>query len=449
MDDDAKNRDDQFFPSTKFERGRIAAKTGIKVGANYARYVARKATRDGRSPEAKSKLNTRNAQDIFSQLTKLRGTALKLAQGLSMESSAIPAEFAEILSQAQYQVPPMNSMLVRRIIKQNLGDYPENVFASFDAEAIAAASLGQVHKATTHEGDIVAVKVQYPNVRDSIDSDLKMLRGIAAQFIGREAADPYLKEVGDRLREETDYIQEGKNLEYFAEVYTSDDIITPRCLTKYTTSKVLTMTFIEGVHLDEFVKGNPSQELRDSMGQILFDFAHTQITADHLAVHVDAHPGNFLFREDGKVGVLDFGCIKRFPRKFRDDLVGLFAATLKNDPVEILRRYKELDFVRENQPDSQRKFMTDILGKATSILVEPYRSDVYDFSNTTVRDGFKEMMPQMTGKEAFKNRGPVGSPHFVFVNRLVLGFYSILSGLEAKINVVEGRNQLLELSANA
>ena len=435
------------YPSTKFQRGKVAASTGLKVGANYARYAARKSTKKGRSSDAKKQLHARNARDIFSQLTKLRGAALKMAQGMSMETSFLPEEFVDVLSQAQYQVPPMSYAIVRKIIKQNLGDYPENVYEEFSVEALAAASLGQVHRATTKDGIDVAVKVQYPNVRESIDSDLAMVRGIAGRFLKPEVITPYLKEVGDRLREETDYNQEGANLEYFAEVYDDDNIVTPRCIKELTSEKVLTMTFLEGVHLDEYVKTNPSQEERNAMGQILFDFAHNQITANHLAVHVDAHPGNFLFRKDGKVGVLDFGCVKKFPRNFRNDLVGLYAATLHNNREEVLRRYRALEFIRDDFSDSQRDFLVGVMDKATSLLVAPYRGETYDFTNTTVRDGFKEMMPQMTGREAFDNRGAVGSPHFVFVNRLVLGFYTILSGLGSTINIAKGREQLLKLLA--
>ncbi|NND70889.1 MAG: AarF/ABC1/UbiB kinase family protein [Rhodothermales bacterium] len=443
MDNEEKDKASGDFPSTRFKRGKIAASTGLKMGANYARYVARRSIGGSDSVDARKRLHRRNAEDLFSQLTKLRGTALKMAQGLSMETSFLPSEFADVLSKAQYQVPAMNSALVRRIIRQNLGDYPENVFAEFDPNAIAAASLGQVHRARTKEGIDVAVKVQYPNVRESIDSDLQLMRGIAARFIGADAAEPYINEVGARLHEETDYVQEGNNIEFFADVYNDTNVVTPRWLPDLTTTKVLTMTFVDGVHLNELMEGNPSQEERDAFGQILFDFAHDQITGKHLAVHVDAHPGNFLFREDGKIGILDFGCIKRFPQKFRDDLVGLFVSTLQHNRDSVLQYYTALDFLREDQSDEQRMFMTDILDKATGILVEPYREDTYDFTSTAVVDGFREMIPKLTGKEAFKNRAPVGSHHFVFVNRLVLGFYSILSGLQSRIDVTRGRDKLI------
>ncbi|MDC0979527.1 AarF/UbiB family protein, partial [Balneolaceae bacterium] len=156
------------FPSSKFERGRIIAKTGLKVGTNYAqRYLKKRIT--GKEESAKE-FHSENAREVFKEFTKLRGTALKIAQGMSMDQGFLPEEFAEVMTQAQYSVPPINKALVRAIIKRELGEYPEQIFAHFEADAFAAASIGQVHKAELKDGRKVAIKIQYPNVRETIDS---------------------------------------------------------------------------------------------------------------------------------------------------------------------------------------------------------------------------------------------------------------------------------------
>ena len=444
MTDTTRGNDD--VPSSRVARGKIAARTGLKMGGNYARYLARR-TVGGDAAEARSKLHSSNARDLFSELVKLRGTALKLAQGMSIDPAFFPEEFTDVLAQAQYQVPPMGSALVRRLIRQQLGGYPEAVFDSFEPEAVAAASLGQVHRARLKDGRAVAVKVQYPHVRESIDADLSMARTLAERFVGAGSVDRYLEEVRARLLEETDYLQEGHNIEFFASQYNDDRVVTPRWIEEYTTPTVLTMTWVDGVHLDEFLASDPPQESRDKYAQLLWDFVHDQVAADNLTVHADAHPGNFLFMPDGRIGVLDFGCIKRFPRSFRDDMIGLFAAQLDGDAKRLEQQYEALDLLPSDFDEEQREYFRSLLIDIGEIIATPYRSDVYWFGSTETIDRFRAMMPRLTGREAFKNRRPVGSHHFVYVNRLVFGMLSILTDLKATIQVARGRDQLLRVIA--
>lgn len=434
---------EESFPSSRLARSKIAAKTGVKIGSNYARYLARRSVGAGKADEERAKLHGRNAQDLFTELVKLRGTALKLAQGLSINPGILPEEFVEVLSQAQYSVPPMSTGLVRSLIKKSLGSYPEDVFESFESQAVAAASLGQVHRARLHDGRVVAVKVQYPNVRESIESDLRVVGGIAQRVVGGSSVEPYLEEVREHLWEETDYVQEGKYIEFFAEQYQDDRVITPRWVPELTTRTLLTMTFVEGLHLDAFLETNPSQERRDHFGQRLLDFVNEQVAADHLTVHADAHPGNFLFRDDGKIGVLDFGCIKTFPRSFRDDLIRMFRARLADDDQALLRQYRALDLIREHHDEEQRAYLIALLDDFGRVILSPFRHDTYDFGDSHILEGFRELLPKVTGREAFKHREPVGSPHFVFVNRLVAGLLSILTRLEARVDVRRGRDLLM------
>lgn len=436
---------DDDIPSGRFARGKIAARTGLKMGGNYARYLARRSVGAGEAAAERSELRSRNARDLFSELVKLRGTALKLAQGMSIDPAFVPEEFTEVLSKAQYQVPPMSGALVRRSIKQQLGGEPEEVYAKFDMEAVAAASLGQVHRATMHDGREVAVKVQYPNVRESIDSDLKMARTVAERFVGAGSVDRYLDEVRARMFEETDYLNEGKNIEFFAEQYKDPRIVTPRWVPELTTTTVLTMTWVEGVHLDAYLASDPPQEERDAYGQTFWDFVHDQVGADHLTVHADAHPGNFLFMPDGRIGVLDFGCVKEFPRDFRDDMIKLFGAQIRDDKDALIRQYERLELLPDDLDEEQRAYILGLLTDIGDIIAAPYRDDTWWFGSTETVDRFKAMMPRLTGRDAFKNKKPVGSHHFIYVNRLVFGMLSILTDLKAHINVAHGRDELLKV----
>ena len=161
------------FPSTKYQRGKIFAKTGLKVAKNYAGHYLKTL---GRQQSDYSSLHQKTAEDMFGEFTKLRGTALKIAQSFSLDQGFLPDEFSEVMIRAQYQVPPISRSLVRSLIKKELGKYPEQIFSEFDLNAMAAASIGQVHKAKLKNGKQVAVKIQYPGVRDTISSDIALAR---------------------------------------------------------------------------------------------------------------------------------------------------------------------------------------------------------------------------------------------------------------------------------
>lgn len=420
-------------PGGARERGLSAAKAGVKMGRNYARYLSRRAV--GASKEdARGELHSRNAEDLFTELSKLRGTALKMAQGLSMEPGVLPEQFSEILARAQYDVPAMGPALVHRLVTQAFGAPPETVFAEFSTRASAAASLGQVHPARLKDGTRVVVKVQYPNVRKSVESDLRMVRGLAGRFIDKEAIDPYLGEVRDRMMEETDYRLEGANIEEFAERFQGTRIVTPRWVPEFTTERVLTMTQLDGLHLKEWLATGPSQAQRDQYGQLLWDIIHEQVAGDSLRVHADAHPGNFLFREDGKLGLLDFGCIKTFPESFRDGLVRLYHARMTGDQDALLASYVELEMLPADMDEEGRTYLLGVLDQLGAIIESLYRPDEYDFGADHLLDQFQAIIPQLTGREAYKHRRPVGSQHFVFVNRLLAGMLSILKRLGARVD---------------
>ena len=425
----SKNEDAQDFPDTPLKRGAIAAKAGLKVGANYARYAARRAV-SGKSEGATRELHDRNAKDIFKQLTKLRGTALKMAQGMSLDPGIIPAEFIEVMSQAQYSVPPMNPALVRRLVKQSIGAPVSELFAEFESDALAAASIGQVHRAILKDGRVAAVKIQYPNIRETIEADLKMARGLARRVVKGDI-DPFIDEVRSMMMKETDYRQEGESMEFFADQYADDQLVTPRWIPELSTESVLTMTFVEGRHLPDFLKDAPDQKARDHFGQLLFDFSHRQIASGSRTIHADFHPGNFLFQETGALGVIDFGCVKTMPAEFMADFLQVFRATLEDDRPRLRSLYERLDILNpEGDPELQESIFSFFL-RMGEMIVRPYRSGTFDFGDPAFLEEIKSI-----GLEAmeFRQREVIGSPHFVFVNRVVFGLLSMLSGLKARVS---------------
>ena len=431
------------FPASKLERSGLFAKTGLKVGKNYAQYLMDRAT-GADDPEArKRELNTQNARDLFKEFTRLRGTALKLAQSMSLDTGLLPDEFMEVMAEAQYSVPPMNRALVRKRVRDGLGRFPELLFDEFEPEAMAAASLGQVHRARLDDGREVAVKVQYPNVRETIESDLAVARTLFERLIQGEDLDDHFEEVKARLQEETDYLNEAQNIDHFAAEYDSDTLVIPRPVHELTSETVLTMTHVEGEHLDTFLNAEPDQERCDHFGQLLWDFLHGQVASNARTLHADTHPGNFLFRTDGRLGVIDFGCVKTFPQQFRDDMLRLYRARMVDDEDEITRLLYALDILHDDLPDDTKDELHRFFNRYGSLIVEPYRQSSFDFSDPD----FKERL-QASFKAASELRAATGSPHFIFLNKALVGVLNLLTQLGARVDTTESVSLLNEALAD-
>ncbi|MEX0685201.1 MAG: AarF/ABC1/UbiB kinase family protein [Balneolales bacterium] len=426
------------FPSSRFERGRIMAGTGLKVGTNYAKYHLRK--RFGNHDDnSLSKLHDKNARHIYSEFTKLRGSALKLAQALSLDNSVLPEEFIDVMAQAQYKVPPINKALVRNIINKELGNYPENLFDYFDPEAFAAASLGQVHHAKLKDGRKVAVKIQYPNIRETIASDLGLAKILFRQIKNSENLDSYFKEVKNKLLEETDYLLEGRSIDEYHHRYSHGNFITPEWIKEFSTMKVLTMTFIEGYHMSDMIYNNPGQEERDKFGQLLWDFFHAQINPSR-TVHADAHPGNFLFTKEKKLGIIDFGCIKECPSSFFDAFISLVPAHLEKNENMINELYLELEMIRKNpsDPEYEKQFL-QFCRSFGELLVKPYRTEFFDFGDPAFGEKLREL-----AIIAASQPEPRGSKHFVYIARVNLGLFHMLMKLKSKVRTVNAKNSIYD-----
>lgn len=426
------------FPSSKYQRGKIFAKTGLRVGKNYAAHYLKTLT--GQKSD-KTDVNKRAAEQVFGEFTNLRGTALKLAQTFSIDQGYLPEEFAEVMTRAQYKVPPINRSLVRSIIRRELGRHPEQMFDKFDTRALAAASIGQVHKARLNDGRLVAVKIQYPGVRDTISTDIALAGSLFKKLISNGSRlDEYIEEVKSTLIKETDYIAEGQSINRFHKRFSSERVVTPEWIPELSTEKVLTMTFIEGVHLPEFLEQHPSKEERDHFGQILWDFFHQQIK-DREEIHADTHPGNFIFTPDGKLGVVDFGCVKSFPKEFFINYLRLLPTHLRRDEEEIIKLYKQLDVLKDDpQKNKTEKAIYEFCKNYGFTFALPYIEDEFNFGD----EEYKRIMAGYT-KNAPIMSGPRGSKHFIFTTRVHLGLYHFLMKLKATVQTKKSREVVEEI----
>jgi predicted unusual protein kinase regulating ubiquinone biosynthesis (AarF/ABC1/UbiB family) len=430
------------FPSSRYERGKIFAKTGLKVGRNYASHYLKNPLNPD---EGKTNLHQKTAEAIFHEFSNLRGTALKIAQAFSMDQGFLPEEFAEVMTRAQYKVPPINKALVRSIIKSELGGYPEQIFKSFQPEAIAAASIGQVHDAILPDGRRAAVKIQYPGVRNTIESDLSIARAIFRKIVKKGSdIDYYFDEVRETLLKETDYLFEGEQLNIFQKLFSEKDIQIPEWIPELSSGKILTMTFVDGLHLGEFLATNPSRDERDHYGQLLWNFFHDQVEKRDL-IHADTHPGNFLLTPDNKLGVIDFGCVKKFPDDFFLNYLRLLPTHLNRDEEKITHLYMELKVLKDHPSKSpEERIYYEFCRDYGYTFARPYRSDWFDFGDTD----FREMIRSYT-KNAPVSNEPRGSRHFIYSTRVHLGLYYLLMKLGARVETGRSRKIVEKLLAEA
>ena len=247
------------IPIGKIERASKLVTTGVKLGGNYIKYIGDKIV----DPDnAREKLDEENAKDIYDGLKSLKGSALKVAQMLSMEKNLLPSAYVERFSLAQFSVPPLSGPLVRKTFKKYFGEYPEDLFDTFATQSVNAASIGQVHLATKN-GKKLAVKIQYPGVANSIGSDLALVKPVATRMFNLKGQDTekFFKEIEGKLLEETNYELELKqSLEVKTACARIPNLLFPNYYPELSCEKILTMDWMDGIHLSEYAKDNNDQD---------------------------------------------------------------------------------------------------------------------------------------------------------------------------------------------
>jgi predicted unusual protein kinase regulating ubiquinone biosynthesis (AarF/ABC1/UbiB family) len=425
------------IPTSKIQRAGKLVSTGAKVGVNFLKYYGEKITKT--EEEAKENLNKNNAEDIYSGLKQLKGSALKVAQMLSMEKSLLPQAYVDKFSLAQFSVPPLSSPLVIKTFKKYFGQHPNHIFDEFDSESVNAASIGQVHKAEK-DGKQLAVKIQYPGVADSIKSDLAMVKPIAIKMfnIRGKDSDKYFQEVEDKLVEETNYKLEISQSKEIAKACVHiPNLLFPEYYDTYSSDRIITMDFMKGEHLSEFAKYNSDKEKANQLGQALWDFYMFQIHTLK-KVHADPHPGNFLINEDAQLIALDFGCMKSIPDEFYIPYFELADKKIIDNPELFSKKLYELEILTPADTPEELVFFTAMFHELLSVFTLPFHNSIFDFSNPEFFDKIKNLAERYSkSTELRKFNGNRGSKHFIYINRTFFGLYNLMFDLKAsavKIN---------------
>ena len=422
------------IPTNKLQRASKLVKTGAKVGVNYVKYYGEKVVNPSLSKE---KLNESNAEDIYDGLKSLKGSALKVAQMLSMEKNIMPKAYVEKFSLSQFSVPPLSAPLVRKTFKKYLGKYPEDLFDTFEAQSVNAASIGQVHKAIL-DGKKLAVKIQYPGVADSISSDLALVKPIASRMFNLQGKgkEKYFKEVEDKLLEETDYTLElAQSMQMVEDCASIPNLQFPKYYEELSSERILTMDWMDGQHLSEFVATNNNQEASDQLSQALWDFYMFQMHRLR-RVHADPHPGNFLVNNKNQLIAIDFGCIKHVPEDFYIPYFELAEKENINNPEIFKQKLFELEILREDDTPDQVKFFSELFHEMLSLFTEPFHQETFDFKDTTFFDKIAALSEKYSkDTEIRKMNGNRGSKHFLYINRTFFGLYNLMHDLGGRIKV--------------
>lgn len=372
----------------------------------------------------------RVALRVLGTMGYLRGAVMKVGQMLAGYPGLLPDQFADLLATLHFQAPPMHFSLLREQAREELGKDPEDVFESFETSAFAAASLGQVHRARLKSGEAVAVKIQYPGIGRAVRADLRNLRALLTPMCWTSDGDnlrAQLDYVGRDLEEETDYEREAEFQRKIRSMFAEDDgIVVPRVHDAYSTRRVLTSEYLEGVHLPQFLASNPSQELRNHFGTRIME-AWARLYCSGRMLYSDLNPGNFLFLNDGRLGLLDFGCVHTF-NDAEWDLMRQGGETLAGD-VETRLRFvaRSLGY---RQDETAPAGLLVAVDEYLRWCFEPFwHEGPYDFGNAAKMKEGIQVAGRLTRKRQTRSK-----PVFVLVGRYHFGYRALLYRLGAKVD---------------
>lgn len=418
------------IPRTLWERGLSGGKTAAKMSSKALAYLARRPfLTEEKRLTARITLNRETAAALFEGLSLLRGTALKAAQMLSMELDLFPPEVTEELRKSCHEVPPINRALARKVVQNALGGPPEAFFQTFDANAFAAASLGQVHRATTREGASLAVKIQYPGIRETIQSDMRLMRAALRAHPDRLSLEPVLAEIEARLLEETDYRRELHSMAFFRERLGMDRVAVPTAYEGLSAGTVLAADYLPGRPINDWLRTGPDQETRDRVAQTIQDLFVAGLYRLR-CIHADPNPGNFLVLEGGKVGLVDFGCVKYFDDTFVSLYKELLQDSLHGDKAGYMELLQSLGITK---PDLDSETMDRIFKVSVSTsqwLSQLYKDDRFDFK---ADPGFiSRGTTLMRQTYALRSHMNINS-NFIFLHRTRYGLLRLFEQMEARI----------------
>ena len=429
----------RVVPSGRIGRLMRMGRLGMSVSASTVARTVGKVLLPGSDESraaADGDFRTRQAQKVLKVLGELKGATMKVGQILSSDPELVPPEFSEALSALQHQAPPMTWRQVKDVLEDAFDRPVESVFSYFDPEPIGSASIGQVHRATLASGEDVAVKIQYPGIAETLESDMRnlgSLLNLGRVLIDRERLNAYLAEVRRTILEESDYVGEAEKLAHFHDVFearawTEPVVRVPRPFVEWTRPNVLTMELVEGTKLDEALAAMPDEADRLPYLARFVDI-YAWMFHELGELHADPHPGNFLLTEDGAMVVLDFGCVKTTPMALGDGILDVMDACWQHDDQRAARLYREMVFGKAGADPAI--FDPKLLRAYHEIMLAPFLTDgPFAFGDWDLRVRMRRFVWE---HPAFLKLHP--PPDLLMVGRVMGGIKGLLTKLDAHLDV--------------
>ena len=413
----------------RLRRGAATLRLAVRGGVRYASNAPRLFAAAGESrQQLRNDLALQTAEDVATTLGAMKGVMMKLGQMASYVDDGLAPSVRRTLSRLQDSVPPMSAALAAGVVTEDLGLPPEQAFARWDPAPIAAASIGQVHRAITHDGRAVAVKVQYPGIAESMAADLDnvaLLRRMLKVTAPSQDVDALVTELRDRIIEELDYRREAENQQMMAAYYDGHPTIhVPGIVPEMSTRRVVTSELSTGARFAELATW--SQEERDLAAETIYRFVFRSLYEAH-AFNGDPHPGNYLFHGGGRVTFLDFGLVKHFSDVELKPLISMVRnLCVDNDPEAFRRSMEEAGFLVRGAPLSTDE-VVDHMAVFYQLVRQPAPLTITpDYASAVVRRFFDLRNP-ITNYVAIPRS-------YVILQRINLGLFALLGELSATAN---------------
>lgn len=420
-------------PPTKGKRFMKLAKMTAKVAGKSASQKLSRLVGRSQSEQQRAEHHAWTGQEIAATLGELKGAAMKLGQMAAATWDLLPPEMADALRVLQKDVPPASFDQVAAQIVSELGQEPHALFAHIERTPLGTASIGQVHRARTHQGQQVVVKVQHAGIDEAVDSDLAQIRTLAklkGTFIDKAALEETFDEVRLRMTEELDFEHEAQMCRDFQMRFADDSsVVIPHVLTELSSKRVLTTSFEPSDPLDRLVELDYSQDTRNKIGTRLFSILWEQIFI-HNSLHADPHPGNFGARPDGRLVVYDYGCIKPIPKEFVVHYGELICAAFVEDYARVEAVLQAMGVRRMQGPEVS----SDYYRSWRNLGLKPFLDhQIYDFSRSEIHQNLVKKVPEaIKYVSSFK---PVRD--LIFIDRTLFGQFGNLRGLKAQVPCFE------------
>jgi predicted unusual protein kinase regulating ubiquinone biosynthesis (AarF/ABC1/UbiB family) len=373
----------------------------------------------------------KNARRVVEGSKQLRGAFMKLIQMLSMREDILPGEAIDILKATQASVPPMDYKLIAQQIRREFSKSPEQLFASFETQAFAAASLGQVHRAHLKNGEEVAVKIQYPGVEATVEQDLgnlkvllRTLQAVAGDLMRQKIDTKTIyAELQERLREELDYVNEARNMSEFRRLLADDsDVMIPRVIKELSSRRVLTMTYLDGYLLSDVFGDHTDAKLRAWVARKYYKLVWRQIF-ELGVLHTDPQPGNYLVSYHPRLGMLDFGSVRHFSENVRSSSLQLAQAIVAGDDRNLASALVKLGYIDRGENPAP-------MIRIIYLLFEPVMIDRVYHPNEYDAVG----KAATVGEIAFEHKLYKSPRHSIFLLRALIGLDGVMKGLGARLN---------------